>query len=115
MQALVISALQLILLANGAPSGNLAAALLTPFGMLANSLPLTPGGLGVGEAAFESLYLLAGMAGGAEAILSWRVLTTLIDAIGGALLIAGRTDVRMLAEQAPPSEATTTPNAVNVG
>ena len=30
--------------------------LLIPIGFLANSLPVTPGGLGVGEAAMESLF-----------------------------------------------------------
>jgi len=111
IQALVIAAIQLILLANGARSPNWAAALLTPFGMLANALPLTPGGLGVGEAAFESLFLFAGVTGGAEAILSWRVLTTLIDLCGGLVLVAGRTDVRMMCRAAGPSAPATTPRA----
>lgn len=100
MQGLVIAALQFILLANGASSPSLGAALLTPFGMLVNSLPLTPGGLGVGEAAFESLFQLAAVTGGAEAILSWRILTTLIDSAGAVLIIAGRTDLRLLAKAA---------------
>lgn len=100
MQGLVIAAIQFILLANAVPSPSLGAALLTPFGMLANSLPLTPGGLGVGEAAFESLFQLTAVAGGAEAILSWRILTTLIDSVGAVIIIAGRTDVRLLAKAA---------------
>jgi glycosyltransferase 2 family protein len=100
IQGLVIAAIQFILLANAAPAPSLGAALLTPFGMLVNSLPLTPGGLGVGEAAFESLFRLAAVAGGAEAILSWRVLTTLIDTAGAVIIVAGRTDVRLLAKAA---------------
>jgi uncharacterized protein (TIRG00374 family) len=95
IQGLVIAAIQLILMANGNPSVSWGAAMLTPFGMLANALPLTPGGLGVGEAAFESLFRLAALTGGAEAILSWRVLTTVIDLCGGVILIAGRTDAHM--------------------
>jgi hypothetical protein len=93
IQTLIVLAIQVILLANGARATSWGAALLTPFGMLANALPLTPGGLGVGEAAFESLFLFAGVTGGAEAILSWRLLTTLIDICGGGLLAAGRTDI----------------------
>jgi len=100
VQALVIGAIQLILLANGSPNPSWHSALLTPFGMLANALPLTPGGLGVGEAAFDGLFRYAGTAGGAEAILSWRLLTTLIDLGGGAILLAGRTDVKMIWNQA---------------
>ena len=34
--------------------------LLALLGMLANALPITPGGLGIGEAAFEGLFLLDG-------------------------------------------------------
>ena len=96
IQVLNIVIIQLILLANGASSVSWVAALLTPFGMLANSIPLTPGGIGVGEAAFETLFLIAGQTGGAEAILSWRVLTTLVDLFGGGLVIAGRTDIAVL-------------------
>lgn len=47
---------------------------LSAMGFAANALPVTPGGLGVGEAAFEQLFQMAGFAGGAVAILGWRVL-----------------------------------------
>jgi len=42
-------------------------------GMLANALPITPGGIGVGEAAFEQLFAVGGVAGGALLILAWRI------------------------------------------
>jgi hypothetical protein len=52
----------------------LASAAQASLGMLANALPVTPGGIGVGEAAFEQLFALAGgVAGGAMLILSWRI------------------------------------------
>jgi glycosyltransferase 2 family protein len=47
--------------------------LVAPMGYIANSLPLTPGGLGVGEEAFNSLFHLAGTGGGADALLCWRI------------------------------------------
>lgn len=94
IQTLLIAAIQFILLANGASAPSWQAALLTPLGMLANALPLTPGGLGVGEAAFEGLFGMVGVVGGAEAIMSWRLLTTVIDLGGGAILLAGRTEVK---------------------
>lgn len=96
IQLLNIIIIQLILLANGSASARWEAALLTPFGMLANSLPLTPGGLGVGEAAFESMFYVAGLTCGAEAILSSRVLTTLVDLAGVGLVIAGLTAVAVV-------------------
>jgi len=46
---------------------------LALFGMLANALPVTPGGLGVGEAAFDRLFNLAGFTGGASMLLGWAL------------------------------------------
>jgi uncharacterized protein (TIRG00374 family) len=56
--------------------------LLVPLGFMANTLPLTPGGLGVGEAVFERLFSLAGLAGGAEIMLGWRVILLLVGLLG---------------------------------
>lgn len=63
--------------------------LLTPFlsllGLVANWVPLTPGGLGIGEAAFAGLFRLLGFAGGEKLLFAWRV-GMLPLAILGALL-----------------------------
>ncbi len=61
-----------------------------PIGFAVNVLPLTPGGLGVGEAAFDKLFSLAGLTGGAEALLGWRLLTILISFLGLAYYLQGR-------------------------
>lgn len=66
------------------------ASLLVPIGFLANTLPLTPGGLGVGEAAFERLFRLARITTGAEALLGWRLLSTLISLMGLVYYLQGR-------------------------
>ena len=50
-----------------------APALLSMLGMFANTFTLTPGGLGVGEAAFEGLFGEAGVRGGAALMILWRV------------------------------------------
>ena len=63
---------------------------LIPFGFLANSLPITPGGLGVGEMAFEHLFNLGGLAGGAEALLGWRILMVMSGLIGLAIYLQRR-------------------------
>jgi uncharacterized protein (TIRG00374 family) len=55
---------------------------IIPAGQIANSLPLTPGGLGVGETAFNALFEVAGMRGGAEALLCWRIWTILASLLG---------------------------------
>jgi uncharacterized membrane protein YbhN (UPF0104 family) len=42
-------------------------------GLIVNAIPITPGGIGVGEAAFEGLFQLAGFSGGARLLLFWRL------------------------------------------
>ncbi len=56
--------------------------LIAPIGQIVNSLPITPGGLGVGEMAFNTLFKLSGLSGGAEAILCWRVWAALLSGLG---------------------------------
>lgn len=63
--------------------------LIAPLGFVANNLPFTPGGLGVGETAFNALFTVAGLTGGAEALLCWRVWTALVRLIGLAFYLRG--------------------------
>jgi uncharacterized membrane protein YbhN (UPF0104 family) len=56
--------------------------LVAPIGHLVNSIPLTPGGIGVGEGAFNALFTLAGMSGGAEALLCVRLWNVIIGMMG---------------------------------
>lgn len=67
-----------------------AMSLLVPLGLLANTLPLTPGGLGVGEAAFNKLFGMAGSTGGAEILIGWRLLNILWGLVGLAFYLQGR-------------------------
>jgi len=75
----------------------LAVPFLGALGMMANNLPLTPGGLGVGEAAFESLFRIAGLQGGAEALLGWRILLLALAPIGLWQYLRGRATSRIRA------------------
>ncbi len=63
--------------------------LVVPLGDLANNLPLTPGGLGVGESAYNALFKLAGLQGGAEALLCWRIWRAAVGLIGLILYLRG--------------------------
>jgi hypothetical protein len=65
------------------------ACLLALLGMLANALPITPGGLGVGEAAFNGLFRLVGYAGGAQLILAWRIAMVPVCFLGCILYMLG--------------------------
>jgi uncharacterized protein (TIRG00374 family) len=74
-------------------------AVLIPLGFVANTLPLTPGGLGVGEVAFRTLFQLGGFTGGVEALLGWRVLTVLITVPGLLFHLQGRKEYLSYAAQ----------------
>lgn len=54
-----------------------------PFGLLANAIPISPGGLGVGEQSFEFLYKLVGGANGASSFLASRLFLYSPAMIGG--------------------------------
>jgi hypothetical protein len=63
--------------------------LVIPMGYIANSLPLTPGGLGVGETAFHALFDITGLRGGAEALLCWRIWSAFIGILGLGMYLRG--------------------------
>jgi glycosyltransferase 2 family protein len=63
--------------------------LVIPLGDLANNLPLTPGGLGVGESAYNALFKVAGLDGGADALLCWRIWRAAVGLIGLVLYLRG--------------------------
>jgi uncharacterized membrane protein YbhN (UPF0104 family) len=63
--------------------------MLSLLGMFANALPVTPGGLGVGESAFQGLFALAGYSAGAPLMLSWRIGMGIQCLIGCLLYIRG--------------------------
>jgi uncharacterized protein (TIRG00374 family) len=63
--------------------------LVIPIGHVVNALPLTPGGLGVGETAFNALFELAGLRGGAETLLCWRIWKALVGLLGLVIYVRG--------------------------
>lgn len=78
--------------------------LIVPIGQLVNSLPLTPGGLGVGEVAFHGLFHRSGLSGGAEAVLCWRIWTALVSGIGLFFYLRGMQ--RSVVEADAPADET---------
>jgi uncharacterized protein (TIRG00374 family) len=63
--------------------------IVVPLGDLANNLPITPGGLGVGESAYNALFKMAGLDGGAEALLCWRIWRAAVGLLGLILYLRG--------------------------
>ena len=103
----VVTAVTVIILAiaTGGVVRSLEVGMLVPIGFLANTLPLTPGGLGVGEAAFARLFRLAHVATGAEALLGWRLLTTLISLMGLVYYLQGRKQFVKTKQEAAAAES----------
>lgn len=63
--------------------------LLALLGLIVNALPITPGGIGVGEAAFDELFRTAGYPTGSPLILAWRASTIPVFVLGGLLYATG--------------------------
>ncbi|MGH7551527.1 MAG: lysylphosphatidylglycerol synthase domain-containing protein, partial [Longimicrobiales bacterium] len=64
-------------------------ALLALMGMVANALPITPGGLGVGEAAFDQLFGVLGVTGAAALLIVWRLGLVPFATLGALAYITG--------------------------
>ena len=64
-------------------------ATLSLLGLIANALPITPGGVGVGEAAAEALFRAVGVPGGAALVAAWRVGMIGVSIVGAGLYIFG--------------------------
>jgi uncharacterized membrane protein YbhN (UPF0104 family) len=77
---IVVTALGLYAVSPASFSARLA--IVAPMGHLVNSLPLTPGGIGVGESAFNALFNLTGMNGGAETLLCVRLWNISVGLLG---------------------------------
>lgn len=103
-QGTMVAVMMILLAVTSGSTPPPSVAILVPFGLLANSLPITPGGLGVGEGAFAVLLASVGAGGGAAALLAWRVLTTLIDLSGAVFYLTGRTDMATSPVEIPSVE-----------
>ena len=87
--SLTVVAMVLAVLALDSSAVNLEMSLVIPLGFVANTLPFTPGGLGVGEAAFNSLFAIAGLRLGAEALICYRVWAALVRLLGVVFYLRG--------------------------
>jgi uncharacterized protein (TIRG00374 family) len=104
---IAIAALALLVLNPAVLSANLC--LVAPLGNVANSLPLTPGGLGVGEAAFSKLFTLVGLSMGAETLLCWRIWRAVVALLGLAIYLRGMGRVVFEKPHSAPTKITPAP------
>jgi hypothetical protein len=69
-------------------------------GLTVNAIPVTPGGIGVGEAAFEGLFALVGFSGGSRLLLCWRFGQLPFALLGAVYFARHRDEVRPLMQNA---------------
>jgi len=81
--------------------------LVIPIGHVVNALPLTPGGLGVGETALNALFELTGLHGGAETLLFWRVWKAIVGLLGLFIYIRGMGSIALGSKQTEPRRMAT--------
>jgi uncharacterized protein (TIRG00374 family) len=80
--------------------------LVIPIGHVVNALPLTPGGLGVGETALNALFELTGLHGGAETLLFWRVWKAMVGLLGLFTYVRGISGMVFVSESSPEEQRT---------
>lgn len=73
MNVLMIAIIYLCSILNQSGLGLAQVAAVSPLGLLTNAIPLSPGGLGVGEKSFDVLYKALGGANGAGSFLVTRI------------------------------------------
>ena len=72
---------------------------LMPIGLITVAIPLAPGGIGIGHAAFESLYQLAGFSGGADIFNLYIIVQLGVFLLGGIPYFLYSSKYKIPAEQ----------------
>ena len=72
---------------------------LMPIGLITVAIPLAPGGIGIGHAAFESLYQLAGYSGGADIFNLFIIVQLGVFLLGGIPYFLYSSKYKIPAEQ----------------
>ena len=85
MNALMIALIYVCSVLNGAHLGLVEVSAAAPLGLLTNAVPLSPGGLGVGEKSFDVLYRALGGVHGAGSFLTTRVFLYCPAVLGGVV------------------------------
>ena len=72
---------------------------LMPFGLITVAIPVAPAGIGIGHAAFESLYQLAGHSGGADVFNLFVIVQLSVFLLAGLREFGGIPDFRSMSAE----------------
>ena len=73
---------------------------IMPIGLITIALPVAPGGIGIGHAAFESLYQLVGLSGGADVFNLYIIVQLAVYMLGGIPYLLHSREYRVPEEKA---------------
>jgi len=79
-----------MMLAVGSTPELIESLVIAPLVILANAIPITPGGIGIAEAASAGLYTIVGQAGGANGMLLTRFVVIIHSMIGFPFFLLGK-------------------------
>lgn len=82
-------------------------ATLSLLALMANVIPITPGGIGVGEAAAETLFRSVGIQGGAAVVAAWRAGMAAVYVLGAGLYVLSDRGPRRTSTSQPGTPAAT--------
>ena len=102
MNVLMIVLIDICSVLNDAHLGLVQVSAAAPLGLLTNAVPLSPGGLGVGEKSFDVLYRALGGANGAGSFLATRIFLYCPAVLGGLAAAWSLLAVRKKPGAAPP-------------
>ena len=73
---------------------------IMPIGLITIAIPVAPGGIGIGHAAFESLYQLVGLSGGADVFNLFIIVQLAVFLLGGIPYLLHSQEYRVPEEKA---------------
>ena len=78
--------------------------LLAPVGFIVNAIPITPGGLGLGETGFQTLLAIQGLTVGGATFLCWRISNLIAVSPGAIIWALHRTQLSEAAAEASDAQ-----------
>ena len=68
---------------------------IMPIGLITTAIPIAPGGIGIGHAVFETLYMLIGISGGADIFNLFIVIQLAVYLLGGIVYFTYNSEYRI--------------------
>ena len=102
VHSLVAIAFYIIIQALGIPNVHFATQMfIMPIGLISITIPIAPGGIGVGHVAFDTLYNMVGISGGADIFNLFIIIQLSVNLIGGIFYFVYNNEYKLPAKNQP--------------